>query len=481
MKITKRILSLLLVLALAFSIVACGEPKPCDEHIDENNDGVCDREGCGELIPGKAVSEAIATSYVEAVFDMVETAKTISFVAEIDTTITSGAFRDKAGNLMTIGEEDEKIIIDGTANFTISYIEERVDFKCELSLTADVAGEIQEINEAIYFIDGVLYTQAVNDVWYGERITAEMLMSMLPPEVAELLSGIDLDSIITAPTEEDVAELKSQINDAINGMFKVNEDGSIGIGFDYAELINPYLQSIKAIDGEDTIASVVNPYLMSAGVTTTLESLIDAFSLSGTKTVGELYSALNVYLTQNTGKNLQGIFDEIMAIPELKQALVMAELCTEAEFEELKAIKLDTAIADYTALTVDELLLSTSEEGETPNTVAELGAMIKTVVTTPLSEMEGFSELEATMDFTTLDSANDYFSIKLDKELGFEEIKAGSELVFTTLMDTATQRNIVYYSTVSVDFAFEISITAISTETTTISIPEDEVFITPTA
>ncbi len=52
----KRFLSALLalftILSLTFAFVSCGEvtPPQCDEHIDENGDGICDREGCGETL-----------------------------------------------------------------------------------------------------------------------------------------------------------------------------------------------------------------------------------------------------------------------------------------------------------------------------------------------------------------------------------------------------------------------------------------------
>ncbi len=480
MKFTKKLLALLLVFALAFCFVACGDPKPCEEHIDENSDGVCDREGCGALIPGAAVSEAVATSYVDAVFEAIEAAKTISFVVDVDTTVTISAARDKAGNLMNATEKDQVTKVAGTATIKLSYIEEeRYDFMCELALTVDALGEKQEINEAVYFIDNVFYTETnVPGTWIGTEISAETVMAMLPPEVSSVLSGIDLGTIITAPGEEDIAAVKTAINEAVSGLFTVNEDGSIGIGFDAAAIVNPYLTALKAIDGEDTIASIINPYLMSAGVTTTVESLCDTVAASGNITVGQLYSAINVYLNDTYGKNIQGIFDEIMAIPELKSALVAAEVCTAEEFEQLKAIKIDTVIAEYTALTVDALLSSFAEDPAAAMTAAQLGAMAKTVVTTPLAQMEGFAMVKEVIDLTTLDAANSYLNIDLDKELGFERLAIGSELAFTTLSSAHIKEAATYFSTISFDFDFEISINAISTETTTIALPEGA-FVVP--
>ncbi len=469
MKITKKLLTILLVFALAFSIVACGDPEPCSEHIDENNDGVCDREDCGALIPGKAVGNAVATSYVDAVFQAIESAKTIVFTAEIDTTVTKTDFKDKNGNIMPPVGREQTIKIGGIAEFTLSYNEEKVDLKCQLDLSVDNSGEVEEISEAVYFIDGILYTKAVNDVWYGERITAEMLLSTLPEEALAILSSMDFDAFITAPTEEKIAEVKGAINEALSGLFKVNEDGSIGIVFDMASKINPYLTAIQAIDGEDTIADILNPYLMSMGITSTLEELIDVITLSGSKTAGELYSALNVYLTQNTGKNLQGMYDEIMAIPEIEIALISAGVCDKAGFDEIKALKLDTVMAQYSALTVDELMVALFGEGAT---VAQLGAMVKAVVTMPLSEFEDFETLEAIADLASCDAAYSYFNIALDEGKNFSGMSAGIEFSFKTVCEIERDSSSEYYSLLLVDFGFEINITSISATETTIELPE---------
>ena len=468
MKAFKKILTLLLALALAFSVVACGEIKPCEEHIDENNDGVCDRENCGELIPGKAVSEAVATTYVDAVFEAIESAKTITLTAEIDTTIIKGALRDKTGNLMYSYIKDKAVEILGVAEMTLSFNEEKLDFKCQLDLTAKEGEKSEQIHEAVCFIDGILYKKAVNDVWYGERISTEDIMEMLPEAARDILAGVDFDSLVIAPKEEDFAKIRNAINEAVGGMFTVNSDGSIGIGFDLAEKINPYISALKAIDGEDTIASVVNPYLMSMGITSTFEELVDVVSASGKRTVGELYSALNVYLTQETGKNLQGIYDEIMAIEGVKAALITAEVCDEAGFEQIKAIKLDDVIAEYSTLTVDRLAATLFGEGVT---IAQLGAQIKAIAMTPFAEFEGFSVIETALDLTSCETAYGYFNINLD-ENGFSGLSIGSDISFKTVVEMDAKKGVEYYSVLSVDLDFDINIISISAEETTITLPE---------
>ena len=138
--------------------------------------------------------------------------------------------------------------------------------------------------------------------------------------------------------------------------------------------------------------------------------------------------------------------------------------------------KADTVIAEYQTLKVDELMVALFGEGVT---IAELCATVKTIIATPLQQFEGFSTVEAVLDLTSCDVADGYFSIKLDDEMGFSGLNTGTNLSFKTVVEIEEKDNIEYYSVLSVDYSFEINITSISAETTTIAIPEDEVVIPP--
>ncbi len=51
-KIIALLLSLMLIVMALFAFTACGETPPpeCQEHIDNNGDGICDNEGCGQTL-----------------------------------------------------------------------------------------------------------------------------------------------------------------------------------------------------------------------------------------------------------------------------------------------------------------------------------------------------------------------------------------------------------------------------------------------
>ena len=51
----KKILFVLLALALVFAIASCGGSKPCETCVDENSDGICDV--CEKEIPVEEVAD----------------------------------------------------------------------------------------------------------------------------------------------------------------------------------------------------------------------------------------------------------------------------------------------------------------------------------------------------------------------------------------------------------------------------------------
>ncbi len=54
-KILSLILSFALVMALSLALFSCGDEK-CTSHIDNNGDGICDNEGCGETVDEPGVN-----------------------------------------------------------------------------------------------------------------------------------------------------------------------------------------------------------------------------------------------------------------------------------------------------------------------------------------------------------------------------------------------------------------------------------------
>ena len=65
----KRIISLLLVIAAIFAFVSCGTPTECTSHKDDDNNGICDVEGCGASVEKKPAPEMFTINYEVTVTD----------------------------------------------------------------------------------------------------------------------------------------------------------------------------------------------------------------------------------------------------------------------------------------------------------------------------------------------------------------------------------------------------------------------------
>ena len=127
MKITRiitLILSLLLVFGITLSFVSCGgsvEPTACTEHKDENGDGICDTEGCGEAVTSPDVTADVFNENGELIL-FKDGAPTFQFVVGTDAISKHrGTVEDLAKTLAdlsvateikTVGQTDEAMTVE---------------------------------------------------------------------------------------------------------------------------------------------------------------------------------------------------------------------------------------------------------------------------------------------------------------------------------------------------------------------------------
>ncbi len=111
----KRIIALLLSLMLAIGVMlalaSCGgnnppEPTGCTEHKDENGDGICDTEGCGENVTVD-VSQFLNENGELILFK--DGAPTFKFVIGDDVGGNEGIVRDLADKLSELGTSEVKL------------------------------------------------------------------------------------------------------------------------------------------------------------------------------------------------------------------------------------------------------------------------------------------------------------------------------------------------------------------------------------
>lgn len=69
----KKIISIILALALTVTallvLASCGGATECNDHKDDNNDGICDTEGCGKAVEKKPETTGFTVSYEVTVTD----------------------------------------------------------------------------------------------------------------------------------------------------------------------------------------------------------------------------------------------------------------------------------------------------------------------------------------------------------------------------------------------------------------------------
>lgn len=69
----KKIISLILAIALSLTaivaLVSCGGTVECTDHKDNNNDGICDTEGCGKTVESAPADEGYTVTYNVTVTD----------------------------------------------------------------------------------------------------------------------------------------------------------------------------------------------------------------------------------------------------------------------------------------------------------------------------------------------------------------------------------------------------------------------------
>lgn len=158
----KRIIALVLMLALALcaalALVSCGEPEPtptaCTSHKDNNNDGICDTEGCGKPVTSTPSENTVkyeitvtneAGEAVPGVVIVVETADAVSDEAttnaegkaEASLEIESEGYVRAYAVVKSVPTgyelpESSTLIADGKASITLEVAVEPTEFTVKL-------------------------------------------------------------------------------------------------------------------------------------------------------------------------------------------------------------------------------------------------------------------------------------------------------------------------------------------------------------
>ena len=316
-KTMKKLLSLLLVLALVFSFAACGgdttgdeggngdnpAPAPAHDHVDANADDKCDV--CAGDMNDPAINPGRALS--KAVIAQIENAASVQF--EIVTETMQSETDNESGD--TEYYYEVKATVGVQLSKTATGVNARVNYKEEVRYDAADAWEVEDDYVLLYLVDGVIYGwDEYDEVYYADEIPMDEF-----DEYAEVIENI-LDSVDVSAA--DVKILQDAIGGAFVEVFAI-ENGKGTMKIDLKDFLNGEIAYIGSIKTTDTIESVVDHFLAKLGLDA--DAVIDSLEDLAEMTFSELYTALDTAASTAYGKGLQALYDEIVESPELEDML----------------------------------------------------------------------------------------------------------------------------------------------------------------
>lgn len=413
-----------------------------------------------------------ATTYVNAIWGAVENAKTVTATIYVYQSQSNSDAVNAEGEVVY---EADEFWAYARMDVTLAMSENGLNVK----IVGDGVNDGGTSKIEGYIVDGVEYSRiSENDVW-GEW---EVQPFEMPEDAAGILT--QLEAIITEAipddfemTAEKISEIKATLGTAIATAMGVNPDGSFGLRVDSKVAIDAMLDYFKGIKAEDTVGSVINGILaMIDPEMMTIEAILDEIGTNGAVTVGEVYTALNAALVEETGKSINDIKNALLAQEAIVTILVEEGI---ADAETLAAIAgndVEVMIADYTEMTLDDLvymiMAAQSAPEESPNPgespAPEASAANDEPVEEPVDTtgmlaalMGQFKEMLAMTVGDALEGEYDavmgiinsidlranyvYFTAKIGDDLAIEKIEIAQKVDFSATVVTT------YYQSVEVE------------------------------
>ncbi len=381
----KKLLALLLAMAMLFCLTACSFVPSTDDckdgHVDSDGDEKCDV--CKKDMPnddgddggdgndgngGDGDDSYLAPTISEAIAAQLEAAKSmkIDFSFSFESVYDGYTdYEDENGDTV-IEKEDDIDKIDVAFSIVLSKTELGLNAKITLTETEyedDEDGNLTPdvMTDTIYLIDGSLYN-------FDDDL--EAYVETMIPSLDGIMSGASVSTIIVEMasalfeeleiSEEDREALIAEIGKAITAIFEIiDKKGDFNLDF------KPYLDDLFAyvekIDVETmTLEALIDDALALVDEELTIAALLDKVKSLASLTVAEALTELDAWLTENYETTLQGIYDEIVADEKVEQLVRMylemmgtesgepiADGDVKAFLDELKAVKIDEFIAAY--------------------------------------------------------------------------------------------------------------------------------------
>ena len=246
---------------------------------------------------------------------------------------------------------------------------------------------------------------------------------------------------------------------------------------DVAEYYNAAVQYLTELDYTQTVSAYINSLLVEAGAETTLAEILNSVAAKGTMTIKEVYDQLNAVLKEETGKDINGIKNEIVAKIDLNQFKGSLDDASFAELQQIYQMisdfNIETELAPYMSMTINDvvtMIYGADSESETPAAIT-LGMFTEQILAmcdnttlesalTDMTDGEYFAALEQVQNFN-LDELEETVTIQFN---GYKitGLSYSADVDFEYADDTISQ---------TADVSADVSLT-LSKETTTITAPE---------
>lgn len=417
MKLMKKVTATMLGLTMALSFGACGGSKKDDSN-DWNPSNPNTPNGPSAGLTGEGAK------YMEGLVKAVREANTISVSTQFNMKFNTV---DKTFGQQVYDEYLEDYVLDDyndtqstTANGNVTITIAKAGETYSLSMTGNVQASntyyVDSTNQTTDNTDMPLDIRIVGDYaymqqegqWFKSPIDWEELMYDMA--LADTPAETILSEAYTMLMEGDLTEVYNLLGPIFEHTLMLDiQNQKYNFELDAAEAITSAIEYITTLDYNQTVIAYLDSILEQED--TSVEAILSEIAAKGTMTVKELYDEINKVLVQETGKDINGLKNEIVTKIDVN---MLKDYVDEESFVEIQqaynaiaGLNIETALADYMQLTINDLvtMLMADEESEEPVEIT-LGMLAEQVISMmdsmTLTEMLGEDYFEGLNEIKTL-------------------------------------------------------------------------------
>ena len=349
MKKFQKVAAMLLGLTMSVSLFACGGSG--DDSSKENGpDNIL-----GIELPGN-LEEGEGKQYLDGAVEAFKAANTVTIEYTMDYSYSI------TENSPYVAEaETETMSMNLTVKATLAKTEAGYNVSIDVNATGSEDGELYTEELKLAYIDGFVYNSDFNydedeGVWeeiaWADLVNPDTTLltynyDLITAFLTGELNNVDFSSIydILGPVVEALAFIE-------NNEYKFN--------LDMKQDVTTALQTLANIDWTQSVEAFINNALKECGSDKTVKSILDEIAAYGAKTVGEVYQEFNKALKDETGKDLNGLKNDLVAkfknidFAAFENHILFSEVL--AVINQIEAMDIDELIKPYEAMTIDELL-----------------------------------------------------------------------------------------------------------------------------